>query len=314
MTAAVAVSCDPLRGQVASGFPPPAATSLDPVVSLEEVSFEVLPAGFHPTGMTVDANGPAMLWSGPSDEIVLRIDRRWERVESVASPVGGCLHGDTVLVFDARGSAWSFGSPLGPVERRFRVGIAQHDSLVAAVCADGRGYVLSKHGELRSFAMTPPHDVLTIRDRWPEMPGVAPDKMFMSLDAGDLLITAAVFPYAAVRIDPATGHAWGFDPITNINLPSDVLTGDGIWRSLPLLRVGRSYLRTLVDGQTDRRLLILYDECGVGLRTRSLRAPIGFVASSATHVFAVRHTGRAELVQYNWTQYAPRQWNCTTKE
>lgn len=72
--------------------------------------------------------------------------------------------------------------------------------------------------------------------------------------------------------------------------------------SLPALPVGRGFLQTVTDVQSDRRLLVVYDEELRVLRASMLSVPIGFVLSvpERRELYGARAGRRTELLKYRW--------------
>ena len=82
---------------------------------------------------------------------------------------------------------------------------------------------------------------------------------------------------------------------TDADVPDELKDGRGVWYALPPVYVAANeiYLRTLVDAQTDNRLLLLYDQCGRIRRSRAIQAPIGIAAAAGNLVYAVSPCRRA---------------------
>lgn len=133
-------------------------------------------------------------------------------------------------------------------------------------------------------------------------PQALPD-VRLSVVNRDVLVTQANAPYAALRITPdgkTTRIAGGFERLgrdsTRVRAP------DALWVSLPMLRVGRRYLQTLVNLRGDDRLLLSFAPDASATRHRVVDAPVTFFADiPGTHtLLALRQIGQPEIVEYTW--------------
>ena len=287
----VAMSCSPLPADQISTW-----------LSLEEESHHVLPPGLVPTGLVVDSSslGRTVAWSRPDRRAWLHSGTRWASFELPSVPVGACLvAAHRIEVVDATGFVTIL-DELGNV-RSHSLSLPS-DSLVAAVCSNDAWYVLENTGSLPR-TRAPRGSNRKLRESWPELPSAQPTEMILTtaIDGEQLLLTSSVWPFSIISFHLVTGQVTSFEPITTKHIPPELITGEGVWRSLGTIPVGRMYLRTLVDAQTDNRLLMVHGECGDVLRSTAIRAPIGFAASSGPFVYGIRNTGVAELVKYRWS-------------
>ena len=270
-----------------------------PLLELVEDTYDVLPAGFIPTGMLAGPNARVIIWSGPLQETLIRFGSAWMRMDVHSPVVGACFfEGGRSAVVDDAGTVSSFDEH-GILLSRSRLFSA--DSLVSATCSGLDWFVLTRTGALYGGtgpSLTTRH---ILRESWPELHGTRPTEIFLAgAEDGQLLLTSSTPPFSAVRFHPTENRVTTFSPLIDSDFPAELSKGEGMWRSLGTIPLAAAYLRTLFDARSDDRLLLLYDPCGNLLRATAVRAPIGLVAAANEHIFAVRQTRRVELVQYRW--------------
>lgn len=274
---------------------PPSPNGL-PLFELREEGYDVMPEGFVPTGILVASKDRIIVWSSPRRGALLRSGSAWVPLDLPSYAVGACfLEGGRSHILDAAGTLSTFNFH-GVLEARSN--LFKADSLVSARCSEGSWYVMTRTGTLLgdlSQTLTRPE---LLRESWPELPGARPSEIILSgAEDGSLLLTSSVQPFSIIRFSTETKRAMSFSPLLELDIPEELRTEEGTWRSLGTIPISSSavYLRTLVDGQSDNRMLALYDTCGKVVRTVAIRAPIGLVAAEADYVYAMRHTGRIEL-------------------
>ncbi len=275
--------------------PPP------PLIELQEEAYYQLPSGFRPSGVAAHPDGRLLVWSLRDVRALLLVGDLWVTLQLEAAAVGARFLPDGgVEVVDAAGRHHRFdpdgvsGPPHMPPATDGR-----SDSVVGASYVSGQWYVLSQAGTLFRVRDSEPPD--QVRASWPELPGaVASNIVLGRAGENSLLLTATVYPFAALRYNVRTGELMSFETVNELSIPSELQDGQGLWRSLGMLPLAQGYLRTLSDARSDNRLMVLYDSCGRSIRATALRAPLGFAAATDQHVLAVRHAGETEVVRYGW--------------
>jgi hypothetical protein len=298
-------------GAAGLGCPGSASSQYLPVLHLEEVFHQALPADFTPAGITIDHLGRLIAWSA-NDSGVLLIDQDGQQRQlrhselrmplALAHTVTGVevidRNGGTLFRFDSDG------------EVRDSLSLSVDGELVAAVRTDSEWYVGVRGlgGALQIISAVPdqitvsasvlgtiqrkggdgPYSATHIRvseaglivsmgdppfEVWTIRNGHAPERL-LAVDLGEIL--------ARADLDPATAHRW-------VGLPAVPLEGSIV-------------LQTFADLGSDYRLLVLVEhERGV-TRFRRIAAPIGFVdrVPESGLLFAVRRTVGFEIVGYSW--------------
>ena len=274
-------------------------SDLDVRLRLQEEAHYALPEGFRPTGLAAASDASLLAWSGSDSTVFLRTAGNWVPLDIPRAVVGGTfLDQQQIAIVDAVGRLSILDAQGNLNAHSFLIST---DSLVSATHLGGRWYLLDALGTLYESPPRRRDGFSPFPRTWPELPGARPSDIRISAaPSGHLLVTSSVYPFSVVSLDVTTGELLNLAPLRRDDIPVALQTGEGVWRSLVTVALGGKYLRTLFDAQTDRRLLTLHDECGRLLRTATVQAPIGFAAATPTHVYAVRHAGINEVVQYKW--------------
>ena len=276
-----------------------APTSALPGLTLEEVAYDRLPDGFRSTGIAAASEEQLLIWSRTAGYSLLQRGSKWIRLNSSSRIAGACFVGGGVDLLDTTGTARRFDRDGKRITER-AIRLPEGDSLLSATCTGSKWYALGSSGAILGGQMSSaaPLDFLGVS--WIDLLGVESHVHLGVAVDGQLLLTSSFPPFTTARLDPTSLRAITFEAVALADLPTEVLTGQGFWRSLPTVAVGAHYLRTLVDGQTDNRLLILHDQSGSVLRSIAVRAPMGVVATAGEQLIGIRYADGEEMVRYRW--------------
>jgi len=259
----------------------------------------------RPTGMAADASTRLLLWSSTDRTVALFDGTAWHALAlpDSSSPLAGTLDSSgTAILFDPIGPRFLTYDSVGMLTTSRPHGL--HALVVAAAPYAGGWYLLTEESLLLRMPSATPDTLWrafapSIRWHHPQDPD--PHHLVLIADRNYLIVTSRQPPFSVVRVDSTLSSVTRFDNIATADLPLDVKTGDGIWHSLATLPVGDDhYVQTLFDGQSDRRLLIVYDKCGTIVTTGSVNAPLGIAGATGHELLAIRYAGGIQVVWYDW--------------